>query len=163
MPNVRLFFNILFRSEYKLNESPPRPKKNAPREAKNVAPTENNSYSSIPGGIMSISFFEKISLRICRRKDKKIKLWDACDRMIDQKMSIDHIMTSLNEFDKFHKVAMTDYEMKMFNSMRALYVEEHEEIMNRRMNRNVKVKEINSQNENSGLINRMIEFTKVEK
>ena len=64
---------------------------------------------------------------MCRSSDKKIKLWDACDRMIDQKMSIDHIMASLNEFEKFNKVALTDYEQRMFNSMRALYVEEHEE------------------------------------
>ncbi len=75
---------------------------------------------------------------MCSRNNAKMKIYDTCDRLIDYKTSIDHMLASINEFEKFSRVAMSDQEQTLFHSLRSLYVEEHQEILTRRTTKSQK-------------------------
>jgi hypothetical protein len=126
-------------SEIKLNSPPKTGKKKVEVDTKKPAAFVKNQkkYSTL-GTPMKMSFFQKIGLRMCSRNDAKMKIYDTCDRVIDYKTSIDHMIASINDFEKFSRVAMSDQEQNLFQSLRSLYVEEHQEILTRRTTKSQK-------------------------
>jgi len=88
-------------------------------------------------------------------------MYNACDKIVDLKMSIDHILTSINEFEKFKKVAMTDYEHSLFTSMRNLSLQEHKELLEGRFSESKKKSYTITpkDNEMNGFVSRIIDFS----
>jgi hypothetical protein len=88
-------------------------------------------------------------------------MYNACDQIVELKLSIDHILSSINEFEKFKKVALSDYENSLFTSMRNFSLEEHKELLESKYSKSERklLKNAPSENDLNGFANRIVDFT----
>ncbi len=99
--------------------------------------------------------------KICKGNNPKIKMYNACEKIVDLKMSVDHILSSINEFEKFKKVALSDYEHTLFTSMRNFSLQEQKEIMDNQYSESERklLKSAPTENAINGFVNRMVDFS----
>jgi hypothetical protein len=110
---------------------------------------------------LDISILDRLFSKICKRNNTRIKMYNACDQIVELKLSIDHILSSINEFEKFKKVALSDYENSLFTSMRNFSLEEHKELLESKYSKSERklLKNAPSENDLNGFANRIVDFT----